>query len=313
MPKPPICDYEGSNYQQVFWEEGEHAYEDAVEAIALRRMLPKGGNHLLELGAGAGRNTPRYRGFEEITLLDYSHTQLEQARARLGDGSDSVSVPQGRDQQARARLGDGAHFRYVAADAYNLPFAPAVFDAATMIRTIHHLKEGEVALQQVSQVLAGQSVFILEFANKHNLKAMLRYLLGKQNWNPFTPEQVEFVELNFNFHPRQIRRWLRAAGFSVRQQLTVSHFRVGFLKRHVPLGILKRLDAALQWTGALWQLTPSVFMKNILAQGTPLQEFAFKCPACGHAPLPAVKADITCPSCGKAYKYQDGIYDFRVK
>ncbi|NMC46939.1 MAG: class I SAM-dependent methyltransferase [Chloroflexi bacterium] len=292
MPKPPICDYEGSNYQQVFWEEGERAYEDAVEAIALRRMLPKGGNRLLELGAGAGRNTPRYRGFEEITLLDYSHTQLEQARARLGDG---------------------AHFRYVAADAYNLPFAPAVFDAATMIRTIHHLKEGEVALQQVSQVLAGQSVFILEFANKHNLKAMLRYLLGKQNWNPFTPEQVEFVELNFNFHPRQIRRWLRAAGFSVRQQLTVSHFRVGFLKRHVPLGILKGLDAALQWTGALWQLTPSVFVKNILAQGTPLQEFAFKCPACGHAPLPAVKADITCPQCGKVYKYQDGIYDFRVK
>ncbi len=237
MPKPPICDYEGSNYQQVFWEEGERAYEDAVEAIALRHMLPKSGSRLLELGAGAGRNTPRYQGFEEITLLDYSHTQLEQARARLGDST---------------------RYRYVAADAYNLPFAPAVFDAATMIRTIHHLKEGEVALQQVSQVLAGQSVFILEFANKHNLKAMLRYLLGKQRWSPYSLEQVEFVELNFNFHPRQIRRWLRAAGFSVRQQLTVSHFRVGFLKRHVPLGILKGLDAALQWTGALWQLTPSV-------------------------------------------------------
>ncbi|NMB62607.1 MAG: class I SAM-dependent methyltransferase [Chloroflexi bacterium] len=292
MPKPPICDYEGSNYQQVFWEEGERAYEDAVEAIALRHMLPKSGSRLLELGAGAGRNTPRYQGFEEITLLDYSHTQLEQARARLGDST---------------------RYRYVAADAYNLPFAPAVFDAATMIRTIHHLKEGEVALQQVSQVLAGQSVFILEFANKHNLKAMLRYLLGKQRWSPYSLEQVEFVELNFNFHPRQIRRWLRAAGFSVRQQLTVSHFRVGFLKRHVPLGILKGLDAALQWTGALWQLTPSVFVKNIFLQGTPLQEFAFKCPACGYAPLPPKAQDIPCPQCGKVYKYQDGIYDFRVK
>jgi len=292
MPKPPICDYEGSNYQQVFWEEGERAYEDAVEAIALRRLLPHSGQHLLELGAGAGRNTPRYQGFEEITLLDYSHTQLEQARTRLGDSS---------------------KYRYVAADAYNLPFAPAVFDAATMIRTIHHLKEGEVALKQVSQVLGGQSVFILEFANKHNLKAMLRYLLGKQSWSPYSLEQVEFVELNFNFHPRQIRRWLRGAGFSVRQQLTVSHFRMGFLKRHVPLGILKGLDAALQWTGALWQLTPSVFVRNVLAEGIPLQEFAFKCPACGHAPLPAKQEDIPCPQCGKVYPYRDGIYDFRVK
>ena len=194
MAKPPICDYEGSQYQKVFWEEGGRDYEDAVEAIALRRMLPHNGKRLLELGAGAGRNTPRYTGFAEITLLDYSRTQLEQARAALGDSP---------------------RYRYVAADAYNLPFAPAVFDAATMIRTIHHLKEGESVLRQVSKVLGGQALFILEFANKRNLKSILRYLVGKQKWNPYMLEQVEFVKLNFNFHPRQIRRWLRGAGFSI--------------------------------------------------------------------------------------------------
>jgi hypothetical protein len=32
---PPICDYEGSDYQTSFWEEGERAYEDRVEEIAL--------------------------------------------------------------------------------------------------------------------------------------------------------------------------------------------------------------------------------------------------------------------------------------
>ncbi len=122
MEDLPICNYEGSDYQSSFWERGGRAYEDAVEGVALKRLMPRGGRRLLELGAGAGRNTPRYRGFEQITLLDYSLTQLRQARLHLSD-----SGP------------DGASLRYVAADIYRLPFVPASFDAATMIRTLHHL------------------------------------------------------------------------------------------------------------------------------------------------------------------------------
>ena len=80
---PPVCDYEGSDYQTSFWDQGGRQYEDRVEAIALKRLLPANGRLLLELGAGAGRNTPRYTGFEKIVLLDYSRTQLQQARTRL--------------------------------------------------------------------------------------------------------------------------------------------------------------------------------------------------------------------------------------
>ncbi len=68
--RPPICDYEGSDYQTSFWDKGGRQYEDQTEAIALRRLLPKSGRLLLELGAGAGRNTPRYRGFDRIVLLE---------------------------------------------------------------------------------------------------------------------------------------------------------------------------------------------------------------------------------------------------
>src|SRR5512141_1312446 len=83
---PPVCNYEGSDYQSSFWDEGGRAYEDAVEEIALRRLLPpQGGRLMLELGAGAGRNTPRYHNYQHIVLLDYSRTQLEQARQRLGE------------------------------------------------------------------------------------------------------------------------------------------------------------------------------------------------------------------------------------
>ena len=79
-PTPPVCSYEGSDYQESFWERGGRAYEDSAEAIALNHMLPRQGQRMLELGAGAGRNTPRYNGFKHIVLLDYSSTQLQQAQ-----------------------------------------------------------------------------------------------------------------------------------------------------------------------------------------------------------------------------------------
>ena len=44
--------------------------------------------------------------------------------------------------------------------------------------------------------------FILEFANKRNMKSILRYALRRQTWSPFAPESVEFAPLNFDFHPR---------------------------------------------------------------------------------------------------------------
>ncbi|HEY5903626.1 MAG TPA: class I SAM-dependent methyltransferase, partial [Anaerolineales bacterium] len=84
MTQRPICSYEGSDYQTSFWERGGRAYEDRAEAAALARLLPPDGDLMLEVGAGAGRNTPRYAGFQRIVLLDYSRTQLEQARDRLG-------------------------------------------------------------------------------------------------------------------------------------------------------------------------------------------------------------------------------------
>src|SRR5690606_27550515 len=55
---PPICDYEGSDYQTRVWAQGGRAHEDGAEEIALRRLLPKHGKLMLEVGAGAGRNTP---------------------------------------------------------------------------------------------------------------------------------------------------------------------------------------------------------------------------------------------------------------
>lgn len=293
-PTPPVCDYEGSDYQHSFWDAGGRAYEDAVEAIALKRLLPPKGEFMLELGAGAGRNTNRYANYQRIALLDYSRTQLEQARERLGASQ---------------------RYLYVAADVYRMPFVDGRFDGATMIRTLHHMAEPALALSQVRRVMAPQGVFILEFANKRNIKAMLRYLVGGQDWSPYSAEPVEFAALNFDFHPKAVRGYLAAADFSIERQLTVSHFRMGALKKVVPLPILVRLDALLQWTGALVQVTPSVFVRT-RAIGRPEQQAEggalFQCPACQTA-LPGADHDLTCAGCGRTWEYRDGIYDFRIK
>ncbi len=288
---PPVCNYEGSDYQTSFWEKGGRAYEDAVEAIALKRLLPKKGRLLLELGAGAGRNTPRYQGFERVVLLDYSRTQLEQAQKRLGTGN---------------------HYLYVAANVYRLPFAPGLFDAATMIRTLHHMVEPELALAQVRAALSPGAAFILEFANKQNLKAIFRFLLRRQDWSPFSYDPVEFTALNFDFHPAAVRKWLRSAGFDIRRQLTVSHYRMGFFKRWVPLSLLVRMDAAAQLTGNWWQLSPSVFVHSQASGQSvlPTPGNFFRCPACNTC-LPELEQDLVCPSCGQCWPYENGIYDFR--
>ena len=292
MTNPPVCDYEGSDYQDSFWGGGARDYEDRAEANALKRLLPKKGDLLLELGAGAGRNTPRYAGFEQVVLLDYSRTQLEQARKRLGDET---------------------RYIYVAADIYKMPFVDGLFDAATMIRTLHHMADAPLALSKVRTVLQPGAVFILEYANKLNFKAILRYLIKRQKWSPFTLEPVEFEELNFDFHPQAIRNWLKDLDFNLEKQVTVSHFRMALLKRIFPAGFLAWLDSLASHTGDLWQLTPSVFTSSIAGKSGEIAAPGtfFKCPQCGKAAFEEGDGELVCASCSSRWAVRNGIYDFK--
>lgn len=292
MTTPPVCSYEGSDYQKSFWDEGNRVYEDRVEAIALRRLLPRSGPRLLELGAGAGRNTPRYAGFEQVFLVDYSRTQLEQAQQRLGAGP---------------------RYTYVAADVYRLPFAPSAFPAATMVRTLHHMVDPLAALRQARRSMASGGTFVLEFANKRNLKSVARWLLRRQTWNPFDRASVEFAEMNFDFHPGTVTGWLQAAGFEVERRLTVSHFRLPVFKRLVPLPLLVGMDSLAQWSGGLWQLTPSVFVRARAIGGDEAThaDALWRCPACDHLDLRSNSDGLTCPQCRRLWACRDGIYDFR--
>ncbi len=295
---PPVCDYEGSDYQTRFWEKGDRAYEDGCEAIALDSLLPKQGSILLELGAGAGRNTMRYKGYSRIVLMDYSRTQIQQAQQRLGRSS---------------------RFTYVVADIYRLPFLNELFDAATMIRVLHHMADAPGALKEVRRTLQPGAFFLLEYANKRNLKAILRFTLHRQEWDPFSLEPVEFAPLNFDFHPQAVMAWLTSLDFTIERTRTVSHFRVGFLKRIIPTRILIWMDALLQWTGTFIQLTPSIFLGARLSGqlpvlGAPKAEHQFfKCPKCGFEHLDHIEDHLHCDQCTTDWPIEDGIYIFKTR
>jgi ubiquinone/menaquinone biosynthesis C-methylase UbiE len=290
--RPPICDYEGTDYRTRFWENKGRDYEDAVERIALRRLLPpNGGTRFLEIGAGFGRLTDEYVRFQHVVLLDYSLSQMQDAQERLGKSS---------------------RYTFVAADLYRMPFKAGVFDGVSVVRVLHHIADVPLGLREVRRVLTPRGVFILEHASKRHLKSILRWFLKRQTWNPFDYKPVEFVELNFDFHPEYIRHELENAHFHVERRVPVSYLRNAVLKRLVPTAVLAGMDGLLQLTGGLY--APSVFVRSIADGSTPenvrLQDL-FACPDCGGDLIH--QGDVMrCANDGQRWAIRDGIYDFKA-
>ena len=298
-----ICDYEGSGYRTEFWGQGRE-YEDAVERVALRHLLPPTGRRLVEIGGGYGRLAPLYNGYGEVVFFDYALSQLRQAQELWGD----------------AGPGGQPRYVYIAGDFYRLPFAAGLFDTVTIVRTLHHAADAPAVLRGVAQILAPGGTFVLEFANKCNLKAILRYVLRRQDWSPFDREPIEFVKLNFDFHPIWMRERLAEVGLQVRKQRTVSHFRLGLLKRVVPTELLVLLDRLFQPTGTLWQLTPSVFVRCEAQADKPAapEGAFFRCTICGSTMLVDEGEALSCTDCGARFAVRaggsasGGIYDFKA-
>jgi ubiquinone/menaquinone biosynthesis C-methylase UbiE len=293
--QPRICNYEGSDYQTRFWGGQQRSYEDQVERIALRRLMPPEGATLIDIGAGFGRLGNEYDGYKRIVLFDYSRTLLREAQEHWKD--------------------DG-RFLYVAGNWYQMPFVGGLFDTMVQVRTIHHAADVPALFNELMRIARPKGDYVLEFANKHNMKAMLRFWLRRQTWSPFTQEPVEFAEMNFDFHPAWMRQQLEEAGFIPGRTLAVSHFRIPVLKQVVPNGLLSGLDRFLQPTGSWIKVAPSIFVHNQVGEiGTaaPAGTF-FACPHCRTALGDVIiENQLVCPNpdCGRIWAVSDGLYDFK--
>jgi len=293
---PRVIDYEGSKYSTEFWSPARE-YEDRAERIAIRAMLPPRGGRLIDIGAGAGRTGDLYLGYDEVILMDYARSTVVEARDRWGHDP---------------------RFKFVVADLYTLPFVEAAFDSVVMVRVIHHIVEVPRALRNIHQVLRPAGVFVFEFANKRNLKAMARYAARRQAWSPFDQKPIEFAELNFDFHPGWMTQQLRQADFNIRQSRSVSILRVGVLKRWLGARRLASIDGALQRPLARLAVSPSLFVLcSPCSEASPDRGRGpggevFACPAC-HAPLSGwpVNDELCCANSHR-WSIREGIYDFKT-
>ncbi len=290
-PDPPaLCDYEGSTYRVEFWTDAR-AFEDLAERHALHALLPPGGARLIEIGAGFGRLADLYAGYAQVILVEPALSML---------------------RQAQERLGHDPRFVFVRANVYDLPLQDQTLDTVVMVRVLHHLVDVPQALAELRRIARPGGAFVLEFANKRNLKSILRFALRRQTWSPFAPEPYEFVPLNFDFHPAWVSQQLQRAGFHVQREVSVSHFRAGFFKRRWSAARLAALDGWLQRYASGLKLAPSIFVQAQVSAGATVSPShgLFRCPACHHNDLVVAADALTCPACGQAWPRRDGIYDF---
>ncbi len=299
----PVLDYEGSGYRTDFWEGQGRQYEDAAERLALKELLPDSGVRIAEIGAGFGRLADLYLGYEQIVLFDYSRTLL---------------------QEAAERWGDDERFIFVAGNVYELPLATGVLDSVVMVRVMHHLADVARALAQIRRTLHRDSVAVLEYANKRNLKALARWAARRQTWSPVDAEPVEFVELNFDFHPAWMWSRFEDARLRVRRQLAVSHFRLPLLKSRLPAHMLAKMDSWLFDVGGRYPLSPSVFVQATARDADPkpvsrpdLEDLStlLRCPVCfANGSLLRVEADrLACRECESRFGRDMGVWDFKER
>ena len=303
-------DYESYDYSK-FWEDDRRLYEDKAERLALRRLLAgveRENKLFFDIGCGYGRLFNEYKDFETIVLIDYSLNNLKNARDRI----------------ARFLKNDPeklSSIYFIAADVTSLPVKSGCADVILTVRVIHHLDNPEKYFDEVARILKHEGLYFLEFANKRNFKNILRSFAGRMDTSPFNLKPSQIGETILNFHPEYISTLLTKRNFMIKKSISVSNFRLGFLKRFPGTKTLLFLERIYQKFFSFTLLGPSIFLKSILnkpgSEGISRNkmmnlEDILICNYCGEASLLFDKNRIKCKNCGNTFIRENGIYNFRI-
>lgn len=294
VDKPNEFDiYEDVDYQ-LYWQSAARQRLGELEKAILQELLPAHGRAVIDLGCGYGRLFPCYADrFEHIVLFDGSETLLRQALRTYGEKA-----------------------FYVLGDITHLPFQPAVFDAALLVRVFHHLNQPEETLHSIHGIICGHGSLIMNYSNKRNALQVIKYLLGRTHHNPFAPEPLT-VEANFfHHHPASVSQLLAGLGFQkmiyrgagVMDKLTPLFGKWG---RYIPGDLY--IAPFLGRTA----LSPWIFCKAENSDATPQAKIEsildmLACPVCASR-LVQRDADLYCEKCLRMYPFRDGIMDMRFE
>lgn len=311
-------DYENYDYRE-FWEENKRAYEDASERLALSKIFKNENKKgvIADIGCGFGRLFNEYEDYDLIIMVDYSLRNLKNAKSLIWDYLK-------HDQQKFKKV------KFVAADATNLPFKDNLIDAAISVRLVHHLNNPNKLISEIRRILKNNSLFIFEFANKRNLKNIIKFFFGKLKLSPFNPTPFMIGETIQDNHPKVIINYLKENNFKISKIISVSNLRIGFLKRKLSLKNLLKLENFFQTLFSFTKLSPSIFIKSFLKKDdkeNPNQFYESSpnnlsknfidflvCPKCKsiNEKIVLSENEIICNSCNLKFKVYDDIYDLRL-
>ncbi len=306
-------DYENYDYSK-FWENNKRLYEDKSERLALRKLLTgeNGKNKLFfDIGCGYGRLFNEYMDFETIILIDYSLNNLKNARSRI-------------EKFLKNNPQRMSSVYFIASDAACLPIKSDSADVILTVRVVHHLEDPRKYFDEVIRILKNRGLFLLEFANKRNLKNILRFFIGKMDTSPFNLRPSQVGETILNFHPRYISNLLDKRNCLVGKSISVSNFRLNFLKKFPGTKTLIFFEKIYQKFFPFMSLGPSVFLKCTLNKSESKEsedvymnrkinlEDILICTSCRKAALIFDENRIECKNCGRAFVKENGIYNFKV-
>ena len=308
-----IADYDSNGYDyRTYWDGRD--YERMAEDRALRRLVPRLGRSgwLVDFGGGFGRNAAHYRCLAaRYVIVDYSATNLVNASNLLAD-----DIAAGRAFLVRA-------------DLNALPFVDTAFDAAVVIRVLHHLPDLDRALAEMGRVVGGR--WLIDVPIKHHLLAVARGIARRDRRTVRGPQPVRTTsgaEPFWNFQLAAVRRLLSRSGWRTRVVASVNNLRRW--DRRLPPAAVRALRPAVLLVESLAQRCgigwwgPNQFVlaerrvparaggdANATGTGAPTVAGLLACPGC-HGDLVWSADEASCVDCPGRYERVDGYWDFTL-
>jgi len=304
-----ISDYDEFDYDyRTYWK--ERIYEHRAEVLLLNKLFKKQkGTWFLDIGGSYGRLTPvYYTYFSHPVILDYSFKTLQKNKKILQQKFPKIEL--------------------VAGNIYKIPFKSGVFEGALMNRVLHHIENPNKAIENVSQCLKPNSIYIQEIPNKIHIKAVIRELF-KLNFKfldqkPYLqPSKGNFEgsrsaeSLFYNYHPKHIKKLMNRNQLIQLKTIGASYLRIGVLKKIIPINILLFLENIFQFLFTGLYIAPSIYLvakkttDSKAAQYSTLKD-TLCCPLCRHN-LTFKENTACCIKCNHKYLKINDIWDFRVK
>ncbi len=310
-----VANYELNDYRySAFWVGRE--YEHESEVLLLNRLIAQylpdlKERRIIDLGGAYGRLAPIYSHAKEIVLADYSTGELKDGQKRL------------------QKVSYASKLKYVALNAYRLPFAENSIDALLSVRVMHHLKDANIFLQQLATALVPGGVAIIEFAHKNHLLSLLKNLF-RGKLRSFLSQQI--LEVNhradsqgvatekgqisimYNFSFEYFRDNAIKSGLRVEGVYPCSFLRLGFLKKRFKVATLLKFENFLQRFLSFLRVTPSLFIvlsKNGRFEPSSLSlEETLQCPTCS-TQVKSAKESLKCVNGHDFPQSQKDIIDLR--